>query len=1522
MSGKARSYRRRRSTLPPLQFETLERRVLLAINIASGLDYLDFSDSALIYNLAPGTSSVSATKVLRTHTGAEAFDAFRLVSTEVDNLSISHARYQQVYNGFDVDGGIYTVHSAGGEIIALSGKYIDIHSGVALKPTISNSLAGTLAVNYTNQQPVTAHGNGPVAANGNSGPVARRYVQEDPALAKLLGLDGPLAGQLMYHANAENEINLTWRFDIYTIAPEVERTYVYVNANSGEIEGAADRIHDADIAATGTSLYDGTVNFTADVQLITPSFVFRLRQAVDGVETYDLNNTTNYGGATDFNNNSANFTDPSLHTGVQAHWGTEQTMQYFLQTHGRDSFDDAGTTLRSYVSYGTNYVNAFWNGSFMTYGDGNGTTWAPLVSLDVVGHEIGHGVTQFSANLVYSYESGALNESFSDIFGEMVERYGRGSNDWKIGGDFDLVDGDGFRSMSNPKLKLDPDTYMGQYWHTSSSDNGGVHTNSGVQNKWFYILSVGESGVNDHGFTYNVTGIGSDDAARIAYRNLTTYLTSSSSYQDARDGAVQSAIDLFGVGSAQHIATDKAWEAVGLYGPQTRVEFQAVAPEGSLIYTASYSGAVVAPGQPETFVMALDPNQRLTIVVEGVPGGLLPEVTVYDSFAVPIATSGPTSGNTTVIQSVYAPLGGDYIVEISGFGGTSGGYDVQFFLNANVEEETFGGSDNGSLATAVTLEPSSIALGDLSTTGADRLAAVGFLDQGAATGGEDFETGFLSGAWTTYRSHPGGLVYVTNAYGASSGQYALIMEQGAFGAFNLNEAIYTVDLTNVANPVLSFDHVSFGDENHKLPLGFVGHYNGDGVSISDDGVTWYTVLTNTRPPSGQWQSVSVDLSQIAFDLGLTLGANFKIKFQQYDDFGVALSDGRGYDNISIGAGGSTDDWYAFELASGTAATIAATHFDAAAPNVSIELYNSSQVLVATGTPGTSIHGWISQYVAPATGTWYVRVTGTGDYSLVVTRNAEFDFEPGFNQPIDLVEGALGHVRGTETSGAEPDNFGDGAILNTAFPGVILSNGGSGSVYAANATFGAPTGTNVFAPAPGDASGWNEADGDVFRATFTSLQRFVSIDVGSDDASDVGYLRAFDSLGNLLVEVVSGSVANGGRETLVILRPGDDIAYIEASGVGTDVTPLDNLVFKRTLIDEDTYTLNVQAGQFIEITGYLPSDGSGEFHNLLAETGTNYLRLELVSPFGTVVATGSNSLQYLAAVPGTYQLIVSADFEEGEYFVAYGLPSLIEWKFDFGPPIGPVEPGFTFVSFQPYNPTLGYGWTDLGPDTRTWITRTGTDLRRDGIRSILGTFAANVNNGLYEVELYFGNMTGNGDIARYELEGNSFVLNPARNSSFVTVVSVGDGRFDLTLDGFGGRAAYAFLSGLRITPVFPFGGEGEEGGGGGGESFGDGPPAFFASGSTLIEGVSEQNRKDPVSSGTLRDGGFHGARFRNSPHLSQSTPALARFNPLNVDRAVVALQSLDRTGDHHPLDPTLMVRLDDHLAAAMERLLAN
>jgi len=467
--------------------------------------------------------------------------SFELDRQNTDELGYTHDVYTQYYQGIPVAFAELKIHSFQGQVKSLTNTTVPIEN-IELRPVLSSTSAFNSAKAHVN---------------------AQTYLWEDQVSSEMMDYNIP-QGDLVIMAplrDVLNEPRLAYKFDIYATEP-LYRADVYVDATNGRVLFENKKIHHADTPATGTSLYNGTVSFTAD----SFSSGYRLRQTTDGngIETYDMNSSTQYQNATDVVSATTTF-GGSTDIGVQAHWGAEQTHKYFLQNHNRNSYTGTGTVIRSYVSYGNNYVNAFWNGSVMTYGDGDGNNYGPLVSLDIVGHEITHGVTEYAANLVYSYESGALNESFSDIFGEAIENFGAGTNDWLMGDQIGAGgSGGALRSMSNPNQFGDPDTYLGTNWYTGSGDNGGVHYNSGVQNYWFYLLTVGGTGTNDFGDPFDVTGIGMEKAAAISYRNLTVYLGVNSQYTDARDGAIQSAIDLYGENSAEVASVIAAWAAVGL----------------------------------------------------------------------------------------------------------------------------------------------------------------------------------------------------------------------------------------------------------------------------------------------------------------------------------------------------------------------------------------------------------------------------------------------------------------------------------------------------------------------------------------------------------------------------------------------------------------------------------------------------------------------------------------------------------------------------------------------------------------------------------------------------------------------------------------------------------------------------------------------------------------------------------------------------------------------------------------------
>jgi Zn-dependent metalloprotease len=509
------------------------------------------------------------------------------LGSEKDALGFETHRFQQTINGIPVEYGMMAVQTKGGKVVGETGKWIlKAPASAEKKPAISESIAlqsalsfvGADSYKWQNKEEEEFLKNESKNPNASFAPKGELVYYSDPSDEKLA------------------DLKLAYKFDIYAEKP-LSRQYVFVDAKNGAVLGTDALIHETNAPGTATTVYSGNRSIVAD----SYNGSYRLREAGrnggTAVETYNLKKGTNYSNATDFtdtDNNWNNVNSALDQYATDAHWGAEMTLDYYYTKFGRKSIDNNNFAIKSYVHYSRNYFNAFWDGSRMTYGDGSSTNGnKPLTALDVCGHEITHGLTTKTANLAYQRESGALNEGFSDIFGNSIELWARPTQaSWKLGEDFNYV----IRDMANPNAYSQPDTYMGTYWKNASStctptggatgnDYCGVHTNSGVLNFWYYLLVNGGTGTNDKGFAYNVTGIGLDKAAAIAYRTLTTYLTSSSTYANARTSSLQAAADLYGAGGVEVTQVTNAWNAVGVGGGTSAAG--KVAAQEALLYTIS-----------------------------------------------------------------------------------------------------------------------------------------------------------------------------------------------------------------------------------------------------------------------------------------------------------------------------------------------------------------------------------------------------------------------------------------------------------------------------------------------------------------------------------------------------------------------------------------------------------------------------------------------------------------------------------------------------------------------------------------------------------------------------------------------------------------------------------------------------------------------------------------------------------------------------------------------------------------------
>ncbi|MGQ4512470.1 M4 family metallopeptidase [Streptomyces sp. DW26H14] len=351
-------------------------------------------------------------------------------------------------------------------------------------------------------------------------------------------------------------------------------------------DGTPNQLHVVTNAVTGKKIFQwqgietgvGNTEYSGKVTLnsVKSGSTYQLTDSArGGHNTYDLKRGTSgrgtlfsgpddtWGDGTAANNETA---------AADAAYGAGLTWDYYKDVHGRTGIAGDGKGAYSRVHYSSGYVNAFWDDSCfcMTYGDGAGNK-DPLTAIDVAGHEMSHGVTAATAGLVYSGESGGLNEATSDIFGTSVEWYANNASDpgdYLIGEKIN-INGDGtpLRYMDQPSK----DGASADYW-SSSTGRLDVHYSSGVANHFFYLLSEGSGAKTINGVKYNsptsdgkaVTGIGRDKAEQIWFRALSTKFTSNTNYASARTGTLAAAADLYGSGSAEYTAVANAWAAVNV----------------------------------------------------------------------------------------------------------------------------------------------------------------------------------------------------------------------------------------------------------------------------------------------------------------------------------------------------------------------------------------------------------------------------------------------------------------------------------------------------------------------------------------------------------------------------------------------------------------------------------------------------------------------------------------------------------------------------------------------------------------------------------------------------------------------------------------------------------------------------------------------------------------------------------------------------------------------------------------------
>ncbi|EIT86674.1 neutral protease [Fictibacillus macauensis ZFHKF-1] len=474
---------------------------------------------------------------------------FTELQKETDQLGMTHVKLQQTKNGVPIEGVIITVHfKKDGEVASVTGYH---------NPNIEVKTMKTAAA-FTKEKALKA------AKKEVSAPASLPYAPKTELVVY------PYKG-VYYTAY---KVNMTFH------GKKPGNWYVYVDASSGKIIDKYNAIMDADVKdkkVTGTGIgvkgdfREGLhMSFTGDAATGKGTYTLKdtSHSGMKGIETYTANNSWDENAlpGTLYKGDSLGFKLKPDAAAVDAHYNSEKVYNYYKSAHNRNSIDGKGGKIMSTVHFGEDYANAFWDGYSMTYGDGDNVDFIPLsAALDVAAHEMTHGVTTNSADLVYRGQSGALNEAFSDIFGAIID-----DKDWEMGEDAmapkAIMDGQtSLRSLSQPD-KYDVGGFfapfgngsgkypkhMSEYYNLpeiSWFDNGGVHINSSIINHAAYL--AGEQ-------------IGREKLGKIHYRALTVYLSKNSNFSDARKALIQSATDLYKANSAEVKAITAAYDKVGI----------------------------------------------------------------------------------------------------------------------------------------------------------------------------------------------------------------------------------------------------------------------------------------------------------------------------------------------------------------------------------------------------------------------------------------------------------------------------------------------------------------------------------------------------------------------------------------------------------------------------------------------------------------------------------------------------------------------------------------------------------------------------------------------------------------------------------------------------------------------------------------------------------------------------------------------------------------------------------------------
>jgi Zn-dependent metalloprotease len=551
---------------------------------------------------------IANARLLRIENPAQEFE---LIDIDREDAGLTHIRYQQKYQGLEVWGQDIRIHlNIDGSVESFNGRYIPTPKSAANSKTLVDEQT---AVRIAQQQ----------LGAGSAEITSRKTIYVDESgqarVAWLVQLRRGLGENWYHFIDAETGVTL--------------KRYNHVIADGPVTGSGVDLLNQTrtlELYQIGSTFYmiDPSKPMFSAAQSTLP------QNGRGVIYTFDARTTdTTYYFLTSSSANS--WPDRAS---VSASANGALVYDYYYQVHGRNAIDNNGSTIYLAVHYKKNWDNACWNGRMMLFGDGDGLVYSNLAAaLDVTAHEMTHGVVLYTANLVYENQSGALNESFADVFGEMCEFWARGNCDWLIGEDVMTpgISGDGIRDMADPGSSRvamygqQQPSQMSEYRsmpNTPEGDFGGVHTNNGIPNHAFYLFAASPV-------------VGRDNAAKVYYRALTKYLTRSAQFIDCRIAVIKSAEDLFGgPNNAVAIIAAQAFDAVGITGGnateppvalpsvQGQPYLAVVGSQGGLLYRSSPDGqniqqisTVPLLGRPTptdngSFIFYVDGTNNLHIV--------------------------------------------------------------------------------------------------------------------------------------------------------------------------------------------------------------------------------------------------------------------------------------------------------------------------------------------------------------------------------------------------------------------------------------------------------------------------------------------------------------------------------------------------------------------------------------------------------------------------------------------------------------------------------------------------------------------------------------------------------------------------------------------------------------------------------------------------------------------------------------------------------------------------------------------